>query len=111
MSFHPYEEPEARYVSESIIREAFNSGQFWRRAKEREFEVWFDQDTHYTRKQASERSLQYCARSQILRYYDSENTLIAVVHQIRKRDGTLGASGLPDPKYLDLGREILILKK
>ncbi len=109
MSFHL--EPEERFVSESIIREAFNSGQFWQRAREGEFGVWVDEDYHFSRRQARERGFEYCARRQILRYYDSDNILIAVVHQVRKRDGTLGASGLPDPKYLDLGHEILILEK
>ena len=39
-------------------------------------------------------------------YFD-ENGLLAAMHQYRRRDGTLGASGRPDPKYLRLEDRIL----
>jgi hypothetical protein len=34
---------------------------------------------------------------------------MAIVHQYLRPDGTLGASGLPDPKWLRDGDRILIL--
>ena len=107
----PFSLPEEKFVSESIIREAFNTGQFWERARRGEFRTWLDKDQHYNRRQARRRGFRYCSRSQIVYYLDDSNETIAVVHQIRSPDGTLGASGLPDPKYLDLGHEILILEK
>ena len=54
-----------------------------------------------------ERNYTYCTRSQVLRYFDGNGNRIAVVHQIRNPDGTIGASGKPDPKYLQLEDEIL----
>ncbi len=39
-----------------------------------------------------------CTRSQVLRYLDATGTTIAYVHQFLRPDGTLGGSGLPDPK-------------
>lgn len=41
-----------------------------------------------------------------MRYYDDLGQ-VAVVHQIRSPDGSLGASGKPDPKYLRLDDMIL----
>lgn len=99
--------PEGIFVSPSIIREAFNSGQFWERALRGEFYTRLEHDTHYTPEQAREKGFRYCSRSQAVRYYNDVHELIAVVHQVRSPDGTLGASGLPDPKYLDLGDQIL----
>jgi hypothetical protein len=39
-------------------------------------------------------------RSQVVEYFDRHGTRIAVVHQYVRPDGSLGASGKPDPKYL-----------
>ena len=100
------EEIEIRFVSADIIREAFNSGQFWQRAMNGEFRVELDKNEHFNRRQARLRGHRYCTRSQIVRYRDGNRT-IAVMHQIRNPDGTLGASGMPDPKHLDLGYTIL----
>ena len=104
MSHNPLPE---RFVPPIIIREAFNSGQFWERAQCGEFTLEFDRDTHFTRQYARERNFTYCTRSQVLRYFDSNGNRIAVVHQIRNPDGTIGASGKPDPKYLQLEDEVL----
>lgn len=38
-------------------------------------------------------------RSQLVRYFDGA-TLVAEVHRYLRPDGTLGASGMPDPKGL-----------
>lgn len=38
--------------------------------------------------------------SQEVRYYDQNNNEVARVHQYVKPDGTLGGSGMPDPKRL-----------
>ena len=45
-------------------------------------------------------------RSQTV-YYMQGQTRVAVVHQFVLPDGTLGASGLPDPKWLRDGTRIL----
>jgi hypothetical protein len=39
-------------------------------------------------------------KSQIIAYLDAKGRMIAVVHQYLRPDGTLGASGRPDPKKL-----------
>jgi hypothetical protein len=42
-------------------------------------------------------------------YYMKGQVRVAIVHQYVLPDGTLGASGLPDPKWLRDGRRILML--
>ena len=41
-----------------------------------------------------------CTRSQIIAYLDAEGRRVAVVHQFVRQDGSIGASGRPDPKML-----------
>ena len=43
-----------------------------------------------------------CTRSQFVAYLDKKNQKIAWVHQYLRKDGTLGASGKPDPKQIVL---------
>lgn len=45
--------------------------------------------------------------SQMVWYFDSSLTRVALVHQYVRPDGTLGGSGRPDPKRLLLENEIL----
>ena len=47
--------------------------------------------------------------SQIVFYYEGD-LKVAVVHQYLLPDGTIGASGLPDPKWLRDGDTILTLE-
>ncbi len=108
MSYNPLPE---RFVPNPIIREAFNSGQFWERAQSGEFTLEFERNTHYSREVAIERDFMYCTRSQTVRYFDGFGELIAVVHQIRNPDGTIGASGKPDPKFLRLETEVLKVRR
>ena len=42
----------------------------------------------------------FCTRSQTITYRDRDGRRIAIVHQYLRQDGTLGASGAPDPKKL-----------
>jgi len=39
-------------------------------------------------------------RSQIVSYVDQQGITVAIVHQYLRPDGTLAASGKPDPKFL-----------
>jgi hypothetical protein len=53
--------------------------------------------THPSRTKANE---PFCTWTQEVFYIDANNDEIARVHQYLRPDGTLGASGLPDPKQL-----------
>ena len=49
-----------------------------------------------------------CTRSQLVTYVDVQGQRVAIVHQYLRQDGTLGASGLPDPKWLLHDGEVLL---
>jgi hypothetical protein len=53
--------------------------------------------THPSRTKANE---PFCTWTQEVFYIDQNNDEIARVHQYLRPDGTLGASGLPDPKEI-----------
>ena len=42
----------------------------------------------------------HCTESQIVDYFDNSGLEVARVHQFLRPDGTLGASGKPDPKRI-----------
>lgn len=46
--------------------------------------------------------------SEMVAYLQADGRRIALVHQYRRPDGTLAASGRPDPKWLLVEGEILI---
>jgi hypothetical protein len=42
----------------------------------------------------------FCTRSQMLAYMNTSGHRMALVHQYLRPDGTIGASGQPDPKKM-----------
>ena len=52
----------------------------------------------------------YCTLSQMVYYCTPKGRPIALVHQYLHADGSLGASGLPDPKRLYLHDRIIAIK-
>jgi len=47
-------------------------------------------------------------RSQTIRYYDLAGQWVVVIHQYLRPDGSLGASGKPDPKRLRINATIFL---
>jgi hypothetical protein len=47
----------------------------------------------------------YCTNSEVVRLFDGEHK-VAVIHRYRRADGSLAASGLPDPKMIRIGDTI-----
>jgi hypothetical protein len=45
----------------------------------------------------------FCTHWQFIRYVNDSDELIVEIHQYLRPDGTLGASGKPDPKRLRIG--------
>lgn len=75
----------------------FNEGGYWEKVKQGELVAKIIRDGHPTSPKAP---VPYCTRSQSISYSDPEGQEIARVHQYLLTDGTLGASGMPDPKRL-----------
>ncbi len=45
-----------------------------------------------------------------MHYYDAKGILIARAHRYLRPNGTLGGSGLPDPKWLRLSDRIIAFR-
>jgi len=92
-------------VSNAMIRQRFREGQFLELVNQGilQQEVG-DYNYHFP---TPPLNLPFCTRSQIVRYLTREGAQVALVHQYLKPDGNLGASGLPDPKWLVVGETIL----
>jgi hypothetical protein len=85
-----------RRVSEEELRRLFNEGRYYERMLAKEFRTEIVRENPRRRGDRRIRK----TRSQIVEYWDEFGVRVAVVHQYRKSDGSLGASGRPDPKRL-----------
>ena len=93
-----WDDPE--WVDEDIIRDAFNEGQFFERASRGDLRRrTLDYNNHLNRRQREKLGERKCTRSQTVGYYEPDGGLVALVHQYRRRDGSL-RGGRPDPKRL-----------
>ena len=79
------------------MREMFNRGDYWVRVKNGEYKEFTLKDHHPSPPLAS---VPYCTRSQLLSYRDTSGQEVARVHQYLLPNGSIGASGMPDPKRL-----------
>jgi len=95
-------------VSPQKLRELFNSGQYYERVQAGQLLAVVGTDRHPSAPAANE---PFCTRSQIVYYYDvQQRRKVAIVHQYLRRDGSIGASGRPDPKRIRDGDTIYTLK-
>lgn len=74
----------------------FNDNEFWGRVQRGELTTAVLAESHPSPPRAN---LPLCTRSQIVAYFE-RGEKVALVHQYLRPDGTLGASGRPDPKRL-----------
>lgn len=79
------------------MQKMFNEGAIWEKAKSGHLRMVQLEDRHPALTAANE---PHCTRSQMISYRDSSGNEVARVHQYLRADGTLGASGRPDPKRL-----------
>ena len=90
------------------MRKLFNENQFVERAKSGELTVVVTENRHPARTEANE---PFCTYSQELSFRDTTNFEVARAHQYLRPDGTIGASGLPDPKRLYLDGQLYRLTR
>jgi hypothetical protein len=98
--------PPQRFVAAREIQTYFNEGRYYERARQGEF------DTRLLKSRVPKHLHQgepEGTLSQMVAYYESGRR-IAIVHQYLRPDGTLGASGRPDPKQLLHEGELLIVQ-
>jgi hypothetical protein len=84
-------------VSRKELRLMFNSGCFQDRLRSGELRDILEAESHPTPPKSTQ---PVCTYSQILAYLDSKNQKVAIVHQFKRQNGSIGGSGLPDPKLL-----------
>jgi len=75
----------------------FNEGDYDGRATAGELGRRVVSDRHPSSPRAP---VPHCTRSQLVQYHDASGTEVATAHQYLQPDGTLGASGRPDPKRI-----------
>lgn len=76
----------------------FNEGHYYDRVLSGYIQAVVAQDFHPSQTAAHE---PWCTRSQLVGYVDlALGRTVARVHQYLRTDGTLGASGRPDPKMI-----------
>ena len=84
-------------MSAGHLRRLFNHGGFLQRVQAGSLQERIVQDRHPS---APAAPVPFCTRSQLVEYTDAVGFPVALVHQYLQPDGTLGASGLPDPKWV-----------
>src|SRR5438876_25595 len=83
-----------RPTTDAHLRKPFNDG-ILDKAASGEFTTKVVNDAHPSPPKADE---PICTRSQLIAYYDAAGKKVAEAHQYLRTDGTIGASGIPDPK-------------
>ena len=86
----------SRLVDEDELRELFNEGRYYERMRAGEFYAHMVRQNPCT---GGDRRIRG-TMSQTVEYRDRSGNFAARVHQFRRRDASLGASGRPDPKVL-----------
>ena len=79
------------------MQKMFNERSYWEKTKSGEFTAVTLEHRHPSLTAANE---PYCTYSQMVSYRDASGNEMARVHQYLRPDGTIGASGKPDPKRL-----------
>jgi hypothetical protein len=87
-------------VTAQALRQMFNSGGYLTQVTSGTLIEVVLRDAHPTPPRAPE---PICTRSQEVSYMDANGTEICRVHQYLRTDGTIGASGMPDPKRILAG--------
>ena len=95
------------WVTKGTIQKCFNDGRFAERMRSGELTTILKRNSHPDPPPTGE---PLCTRSQIVYYYALDGHAVAVVHQYLRPDGTIGASGLPDPKRLILQDRIISVR-
>lgn len=86
----------------------FNERGLWEKTKTGELSTVALEDRHPALTIANE---PFCTRSQMVSYRDASGNEVARVHQYLRTDGTIGASGKPDPKRIFVNGTLFRLAK
>jgi hypothetical protein len=93
-------------VSPRDLRQLFNAGPYRTRIAEGRLIPQFLRNAHLDT--PDDKGNPPCTYRQTIRYLDGDGNPVVEVFQYLLPDGGLGASGLPDPKRLWIGGEVLV---
>jgi hypothetical protein len=89
------------------MQRRFNEGGYWERLRSGVYTAVVRENRHPSLTAANE---PFCTQSQMVSYLDQNDNEVARVHQYLRTDGSIGASGKPDPKRLLEGDILYRLK-
>jgi hypothetical protein len=95
------------FVSAQTLRDLFNSRDYTNLAVTGQLRICVKSENHLLTPEAKQ--LPRCTLGQFIEYLDSDGQWHAQAYQYLKPDGSLGASGKPDPKRIRDGGKILAL--
>jgi len=103
---------EPQWVTSKIIQDKFNECQYYEKVRKGELhQRLLGYDNHLGQKQRQRAQEPKCTRSQMILYSTVHGQPIAIVHQYKRKDGSLGGSGRPDPKRLFLTDEVIAFEE
>ena len=103
---------EPGWVPQDRIQEIFNECQYFERMLRGDLKHRvLGYDNHLKRTQRQKIGEPKCTRSQIVLYSTSEGQLVALVHQYRRKNESLGGTGRPDPKRLFISGKVIAVRE
>ena len=100
---------DVRFVHACEIRRQFNNGPLPEMITQGRLQQEYLRNAHLTKESAAFANEPFCTHAQTIRYVDDNGVWQVEVFQYKRADGTIGASGKPDPKRLRMGDVILVV--
>ena len=107
----PPQADNVKHLSSDSIRRKFNESQVPRMIANGKLRPHYLRDKQLEDPENRKHPEPPGTRSQTIRYSDSNGQWVVVVHQYLRPDGTLGASGKPDPKRLRIRNTVFIARQ
>ena len=104
MSSRPSEKKGINWVAADKIRALFNKSQYYEKIKKGLLQEKVVKKTllKYPKKKGEPQG----TYSEIVRYREPKTGFILYAHRYKRPDGSIGASGKPDPKFLQIGGKL-----
>jgi hypothetical protein len=100
--------PRIIYVSATALRTMFNLGPLPEMISQGDLAPKFLRDSHL--RHPEERGERPCTRAQTIRYSDRNGNWRVETFHYQRVDGSIGASGQRDPKRVNEGDTVLVVK-
>ena len=94
-------------VPPSILRQRFNNSELGTLIEAGLLEPTLQEDRHLEHPERLHE--EFCTRHQWKRYVDADGEIIVETSNFLRPDGSLGASGRPDPKRMRVGDRLWVL--